>query len=215
VNMIFLGPPGAGKGTQARKVTDKYGYPQISTGDILRDAIKNGTELGKKAKSFMDAGQLVPDDIVIHIVAERLAKPDCGKGFILDGFPRNSTQAEVLAAILIGRDQTIDIVIDFSVEEEALIKRLVERMICKKCGMSYNITFSPPKKQGTCDKCGGELYKRDDDNEKTARERYKVYREQSQELSAFYSSEGRYAKLDGFGDIEGIFKQVEEIIGEK
>jgi adenylate kinase len=162
----------------------------------------------------MDKGQLVPDEIVIHIVAERLNQPDCAKGFILDGFPRNATQSEVLCALLIGRGTKIDLVIDFSVDEEELVKRITGRRVCKKCGMAYNVKSSPTAKEGICDKCGGELTTRDDDNEKTARERFRVYKEQSEELGSYYSAASKYYKLDGLGEINAIFRQVEEIIGE-
>jgi len=214
VNLIFLGPPGAGKGTQARKVTEKYGFPQISTGDILRDSVKNGTELGLKAKAFMDAGKLVPDELVVQIVTERLGKQDCAKGFILDGFPRTSAQAESLCQILTAMKRKISVVVDLAVEEEELIKRIVGRRICKKCGLGYNIAFTPPSKDGVCDKCGGELYRREDDNEQTARARFRIYKDQSEELGLYYNASGKYRKLDGAAGVDEIFGKIEEIIGE-
>jgi adenylate kinase len=214
VNIIFLGPPGAGKGTQSRKVTEKYGFPQVSTGDILREAVKNGTDNGVKAKAFMDAGKLVPDELVVGIVAERLAQSDCAKGFILDGFPRTSSQAETLCDILGGLRRKIDVVIDLVVDEEDLIKRLAGRRTCKKCGMGYNIWFAPSAKEGICDKCGGELFQRGDDTEETARARFKVYKEQSEELGLYYNAAGKYFKLDGKAGVEDIFKKIEEIVGD-
>ncbi|MBI3793343.1 MAG: adenylate kinase [Nitrospinae bacterium] len=214
MNMIFLGPPGAGKGTQARMVTEKYGFPQISTGDILRAAVKNGTEFGLKAKAAMDAGKLVSDDIVVGIVVERLANPDCGRGFILDGFPRTGGQAESLRQILERLKKKIDVVVDFAVGEDELIKRLTGRRTCKKCGMTYNIAFAPPAKEGICDKCGGELFRRDDDSEETVRARFKVYKDQSQELGKYYSVAGRYVRLDGVAGVDEIFGRIKEIVGE-
>lgn len=214
MNMIFLGPPGAGKGTQARMVTEKYGFPQISTGDILRAAVKNGTEFGLKAKAAMDAGKLVSDDIVVGIVVERLANPDCGRGFILDGFPRTGGQAESLRQILERLKKKIDVVVDFAVGEDELIKRLTGRRTCKKCGMTYNIAFAPPAKEGICDKCGGELFRRDDDSEETVRARFKVYKDQSQELGKYYSVAGGYVRLDGVAGVDEIFGRIKEIVGE-
>lgn len=215
MNMVFLGPPGAGKGTQARKIKDRHGYPQISTGDILRDALKNGTDRGLKAKEYMDAGKLVPDEVVVGIVAERLRERDCKGGFILDGFPRTAAQAEALGKILAGMGRRIDMVIDFSVGEEELIKRIVGRRICKNCRMGYNIWFAPPAKEGVCDVCGGELQRREDDSEQTARARFKVYKEQSEELGAYYDASGKYRKMDGAAGVEEIFEKIEEIIGKK
>lgn len=213
MNLIFLGPPGAGKGTQAKKVTEKYGYPQISTGDILRQAVKDRTPMGVKAKEFMDAGKLVPDEVVIGIINDRLHEPDCKKGFILDGFPRTVPQAEALNKLLEKMGSRIDAVVDLAVEEHILVERLTGRRTCKNCGMGYHITFSPARKAGVCDKCGGELYQRDDDNEATVKKRFKVYKEQSELLGAHYSAAGRYRKIDGTAPMEQVYKRIEEIIG--
>lgn len=213
MNLIFLGPPGAGKGTQAKMVTEKYGFPQISTGDILRQAVKEKTPMGVKAKEFMDAGKLVPDEVVIGIINDRLHEADCKKGFILDGFPRTVPQAEALNRLLEKMGTRIDAVIDLAVDENILVERLTGRRTCKNCGMGYHITFSPASKAGVCDKCGGELYQRDDDNEATVIKRFKVYKEQSELLGAHYSANGRYRKIDGTAPMEQVYKRIVEIIG--
>ena len=213
MNLIFLGPPGAGKGTQAKMVTEKYGFPQISTGDILRQAVKEKTPMGVKAKEFMDAGKLVPDEVVIGIINDRLHEADCKKGFILDGFPRTVPQAEALNRLLEKMGTRIDAVVDLAVEENILVERLTGRRTCKNCGMGYHITFSPASKAGVCDKCGGELYQRDDDNEATVIKRFKVYKEQSELLGAHYSANGRYRKIDGTAPMEQVYKRIVEIIG--
>lgn len=213
MNLIFLGPPGAGKGTQAKMVTEKYGFPQISTGDILRQAVKDRTPMGITAKEFMDAGKLVPDEVVIGIIDERLQKPDCKKGFILDGFPRTVPQAEALDALLGKMATRIDAVIDLAVDERILVERLTGRRACKKCGMGYHISFSPAREAGVCDKCGGELYLRDDDNETTVKKRFDVYREHAELLGAHYGANGRYRKIDGTAPMEQVYKRIVEIIG--
>lgn len=212
MNLIFLGPPGAGKGTQAKMVTGKYGIPQISTGDILRQALKEKTPMGVKAKEFMDAGKLVPDEVVIGIINDRLYEADCKKGFILDGFPRTVPQAEALNRLLEQMGTRIDAVIDLAVEERFLVERLTGRRTCKNCGMGYHITFSPASNAGVCDKCGGELFQRDDDNEATVTKRFKVYKEQSELLGAHYSAGGRYRKIDGTAPMEQVYKRIVEII---
>jgi len=213
MNLIFLGPPGAGKGTQAQKVTEKYGYPQISTGEILREAVKNSTPMGLKAKSFMDQGKLVSDDVVIGIINDRLHNSDCDAGFILDGFPRNVAQAEALCQLLEMMGKRIDFVIDLSVEEGELVKRICGRRTCKNCGMGYHTSFNPPAKEGVCGKCGGTLYQRSDDNEETVRKRFKVYKEQSEQLGPFYCTKGKYRQLDGMAGIDEVFGKIEELLG--
>ena len=182
MNLILLGGPGAGKGTQAKLIVEEYKIPQISTGDMLREAVKQGTELGKKAKEYMDKGELVPDEIVIGIVRDRLKQPDCEKGFILDGFPRTIAQAEALDKMLDEIGKKIDAVINIYVPEEEIVKRIVNRRTCKKCGAIYHLIYSPPKESNKCDKCGGELYQRDDDKEETVRERLRVYKQQTEPL---------------------------------
>ncbi len=212
MNIILLGGPGAGKGTQAKLMIEKYNIPQISTGDILRAAVKEGTDLGKEAKRYMDAGKLVPDEVVIGIIKERLKEPDCEKGFILDGFPRTVPQAEALEKVLEQMGRKIDHVLSIEVPEEELIKRLTGRRTCRECGQGYHIIFNPPKEEGKCDKCGGELYQRDDDNEETVKNRLKVYQESTQPLIDFYSKKGLLRPVDGVGSIEDIFQRIVKIL---
>ncbi len=213
MNLIILGPPGAGKGTQAKKIVEKYDVTHLSTGDILRQAVKDKTEMGLKAKESMDAGKLVTDDIVIGIIQDCLTKGGDEKGYILDGFPRTVNQAEELGKLLKEIGSEIDHIIDIAVEEETLVKRLTGRRTCKNCGFGYHIRFSPPAKEGVCDKCGGELYRRDDDNEETIKERFAVYKEQSDMLKSFYGSSGKYHSIDGEQGIDGVFKDVMGMLG--
>ncbi len=212
MNLIFLGAPGAGKGTQAKMVSEKYGIPQISTGDMLREAVAKGTELGKKAKEYMDKGELVPDEVVIGIVKERLQQPDCEKGFILDGFPRTLAQAEALDEMLKELGKKIDAVINIAVPEEEVVKRIVYRRTCRNCGAVYHLIYNPPKEDNKCDKCGGELYQRDDDKEETVRERYRVYRENTEPLIEYYRKKGVLYDVDGTKDIKGVWEQIEAIL---
>jgi adenylate kinase len=212
MNLIFLGPPGAGKGTQAKRVVEKYGIPQISTGDMLREAVAKGTELGKKAKEYMDKGELVPDEVVIGIVKERLQQPDCEKGFILDGFPRTLAQAEALDEMLKGLNKKIDGVINVAVPEEEVVKRIVNRRTCRNCGAVYHLIYAPPKEDNKCDKCGGELYQRDDDKEETVRERYRVYRQNTEPLIEYYRKKGTLYDVDGTKDIEGVWQEIVAIL---
>jgi adenylate kinase len=214
MNLILLGGPGAGKGTQAKKLIDKYQVPQISTGDILRAAVKEGTEMGRKAKEFMDAGKLVPDEVVIGIIKDRLAQADCKKGFILDGFPRTVPQAEALGKVLEGLKTGIDHVISIDVDEEALVIRLTGRRTCKNaaCGQMFHIKFTPPQKEGVCDKCGGELYQRDDDNETTVRSRLTTYNQATAPLIDFYTKQGLVRPIAGVGGIDDIFNKIVTIL---
>lgn len=208
MNLILLGGPGAGKGTQAKMMIDKYQIPQISTGDILRAAVKEGTELGKQAKACMDEGKLVPDAVVIGIIEDRLKQPDCQKGFILDGFPRTVPQAEALGATLDKMGSKIDHVLSIDVDEEELVKRLTGRRTCKKCGQMFHIMFNPSQKEGICDKCGGELYQRDDDNEATVRSRLATYNQQTKPLIDYYSNQGLVRQIVGIGSISDIFQKI-------
>lgn len=201
---ILLGPPGCGKGTQAKILIDTYGIPQIATGDILREALKKGTPLGKQAQSYMDKGQLVPDDLVIQIIEERLKQDDCAGGFILDGFPRTIAQAEALDKTLKAMGKTLEHVFNIEVGDDELIKRLTGRRICKACGASYHIIFNPPREEGRCDTCQGELYQRDDDKEETIRNRLKVYQDQTAPLITFYHEKKILSSIDGVGSIEQI-----------
>jgi adenylate kinase len=212
MNIILLGPPGAGKGTQAKRLIDTYGIPQISTGDMLREAVKNQTQLGLEAKKFMDAGQLVTDEVVIGLVKERLGRDDCASGFMLDGFPRTVPQAEELDKVL-GADKAIDHVVSIEVPNEELMGRLTGRRTCKACGAGFHAIFDPPKVEGVCDKCQGELYQRDDDNEATVSNRLKVYESQTKPLIDYYGEKGLVRPIDGVGAIEDIFTRVKAALG--
>ncbi|MEJ2091374.1 MAG: adenylate kinase [Syntrophobacterales bacterium] len=216
MNLILLGGPGAGKGTQAKKLIKKYQIPQISTGDILRAAVKEGTEMGKKAKEYMDAGKLVPDEVVIGIIKDRLKEPDCQKGFILDGFPRTVPQAEALEKVLSGMGKKVDHVVSIDVDEEELVTRLTGRRTCKNaaCGQMYHIKFNPPKKDLICDKCGGELYQRDDDNETTVRSRLATYNQATKPLIDHYKAKGLIRPIPGVGGIDDIFTNICGILGQ-
>jgi adenylate kinase len=213
MNLILLGPPGAGKGTQAKKMVDAYGIPQISTGDMLREAVKNQTQLGMEAKKYMDAGQLVPDEVVIGLVKERLSKPDTDKGFMLDGFPRTVPQAEALDKVLAGLKKDLDHVVSIEVANEELMGRLTGRRTCKACGAGYHVIFDPPKTEGKCDKCGGDLYQRDDDNEATVSNRLKVYNSQTKPLIDYYQGKSLLRPIDGVGAIDDIFGRVKTALG--
>jgi adenylate kinase len=212
MNLILLGPPGVGKGTQAKILTKKFAIPQVSTGDILRNAVKEQTPMGVKAKAFMDAGALVPDEVVVGIVEERLAKPDCAAGFILDGFPRTVGQADALRTMLAGMGKRIEHVVSLDVEREELLKRITGRRTCRQCGKGYHILFDPPKNEAICDECGGELYLRDDDSEVTIRKRLDVYDQQTAPLIAYYTSESLLRPVIGKGSIEDIQQKILECI---
>jgi len=213
MNIILLGPPGAGKGTQASRLIGKYAIPQISTGDMLRAALKEGTPLGLEAKKFMDQGALVPDSVVIGLVKERIQKPDCSKGYMLDGFPRNVSQAEALDKMLGELKQRIDGVVCIEVPNKELLGRLTGRRTCRSCGAGYHVMFDPPKTDGKCDKCGGELYQRDDDNEATVSSRLKVYEDQTKPLIDYYEKQGKLRRIDGVGSMDAIFGRITAILG--
>ena len=208
MDFILLGPPGAGKGTQAKLMIDKWHTPQISTGDILRAAVREGTPLGVEAKGLMDRGELVPDRVVIGIIAERLKEEDATDGFILDGFPRTIPQAEALQDILQELGRHIDHVVSIEVEDEELVTRLTGRRMCKACGESFHVVFNPPSREGVCDRCSGELYQRDDDKEETIRQRLAVYSAQTQPLIAYYGEQGKLRQIEGTGSIEDIFSRI-------
>ncbi|GIO28755.1 adenylate kinase [Ornithinibacillus bavariensis] len=212
MNLLLMGLPGAGKGTQAEKITEKYNIPHISTGDMFRSAIKEGTELGKKAKSFMDQGALVPDEVTIGIVKERLSKADCANGFLLDGFPRTIAQAEALQALLKDIDQAIDYVIHVNVPEEKLVERLSGRRICPACGRAYHVIYNPPKNEGICDKDGQALIQRDDDKPETVKNRLAVNIEQQKPLLDFYEDKGYLVTIDGDQEINKVFQDIQTII---
>jgi len=213
MNLILMGLPGAGKGTQAERIVGKYGLPHISTGDMFRTAIKEETELGKKAKSYMDAGELVPDDVTIGIVRERLGKADCQKGFLLDGFPRTTAQAEALDNLLADMGRRIDAVLYIDVDRDSLLERLTGRRICSQCGATYHITLNPPKEEGVCDKCGGQLYQRDDDKIETVKTRLEVNEKQQKPLLDFYKKKNCLEEIDGNQDIDDVFASIERVLG--
>ncbi len=212
MNLVLMGLPGAGKGTQAEKIVEKYGIPHISTGDMFRAAIKEGTELGLQAKSFMDQGNLVPDEVTIGIVHERLSKEDCAEGFLLDGFPRTVAQAEALENILSDLNKKIDYVINIDVEQEFLMERLTGRRICKSCGSTYHLVFNPPTKDGVCDRCGGELYQRADDNAETVQNRLEVNQKQTKPLLDFYEGKGYLRNINGQQDIRKVFDDLDQLL---
>lgn len=208
MHILLMGPPGAGKGTQAAKLVEEFQIPHISTGDMFRAAVKEGTELGKQAKACMDAGQLVPDSVTIGIVKERLAKPDCQKGFILDGFPRTLEQAHALDATLAELAVKLDRAVNITVPSEDLIRRAVGRRICKKCGATYHVAFNPSEKEGICDKCGGETYQRADDSEATMTNRLAVYTSQTKPLIEYYQDNGLYTEIDGRQPIDKVLADI-------
>jgi adenylate kinase len=211
--VVLLGAPGAGKGTQAKMLIQKYQIPQISTGDILRKAVADGTPLGKEAKVIMDQGGLVSDKIVLGLVEERIKQPDCKEGFILDGFPRNTAQADALDKMLVAMGAPLNFALNIDVDMNDLLKRLTGRRTCKKCQQMYNIYFSAPKKEGVCDKCGGELFQRDDDKEETIKKRLDVYQKQTAPLIEYYSKKNIMKTVMGVGSIDEIFKKVTAVLG--
>ncbi|MEK7331961.1 MAG: adenylate kinase [Nitrospirota bacterium] len=213
MRLVLLGAPGAGKGTQAKKLIDKYGIPQISTGDILRKNVADGTPLGKEAKVIMDSGGLVSDKIVLGLIEDRLKQSDCTKGFILDGFPRNTAQAQSLDGILKNLGMPIDLALSVDVPKDDLMKRLTGRRTCKGCQQMYNVYFSAPKKDGVCDKCGGALFQRDDDKEETIKKRLDVYEAQTAPLFDYYGKKGILKSVTGVGSIDEIFNKVCKILG--
>jgi len=208
MQIVLFGPPGAGKGTQAKFISEKFNVPHISTGDILRENVREGTSLGKKAKEFMDKGALVPDELLIDIIKDRLQKPDTRKGFLLDGFPRTIAQAEALDPILDDINKKLDAVVDVDVSANELIRRLSGRRTCRSCGATYQITSNPPKVEGVCDQCGGELYQRADDTEAAIKHRIEVYQKQTQPLIDYYRKKGLLADIDGEREIDEVRSDV-------
>jgi len=213
MKIVFMGPPGAGKGTQAEKIVETYQIPHISTGDMFRKAINDQTELGIEAKRYMDQGALVPDHVTIGIVKDRLSEADCKKGFLLDGFPRTVDQATALDEILISLDSKIDYVINIDVDLSILKERLTGRRICSSCGATYHMVFNPPKVEGICDKCGGELYQRKDDNEETVGNRLEVYVKQTKPLLDYYSQAGNLVNINGQQSIDLVFADIQAVLG--
>jgi adenylate kinase len=211
--VAFLGPPGAGKGTQARDLAQEWRIPHLATGDMLREAVAAGSPLGREAKGYMDQGALVPDDVIIRMMGERLGKADAGRGFILDGFPRTIAQAEALAKLLKDLGQSLDTVVYFDVSEPELLRRLTGRRVCRTCGHSYHMTSNPPKRAGMCDECGGELYQRDDDAETTVRKRLEVYQRQTAPLLDYYRQRSLLATVSGEGPLATIRDSIRAATG--
>ena len=214
MKIIMLGAPGAGKGTQAKMIAAKYGIPHISTGDIFRANIKNGTELGAKAKQYMDKGELVPDELVVDLVIDRFKEADCKNGYVLDGFPRTIPQAEALDKALTAIGENVDYAINVEVPDENIINRMGGRRACVGCGATYHVVYSPTKVEGKCDTCGGELIIRDDDKPETVKNRLSVYHEQTQPLIDYYTKKGIIKEVDGTVDMNDVFKAITDILGE-
>lgn len=212
MNIVLLGPPGAGKGTQADLLQERLGIPHVASGDLFRYNLKNETELGALAKTYMNRGDLVPDDVTIAMVRDRLEQPDCEKGVVLDGFPRTIPQAEALSEMLEDMGRTLDGVISIKVSEEELVRRLSGRRICRECQTPYHVDFSPPRQEGVCDVCGGELYQRDDDKPETVRNRLRVYFDQTTPLIDYYREAGLLYEVDGKGDIDTVNKALLEVV---
>ena len=213
MKIVMLGAPGAGKGTQAKMIADKYQIPHMSTGDIFRANISNGTELGKKAKTYMDQGLLVPDELVVDLVVDRVQQDDCKKGYILDGFPRTIPQAEALTEALKKLGEKVDFAINVEVPDENIVKRMSGRRACVSCGSTYHIVYNPTKVEGVCDKCGNELILREDDKPETVKKRLDVYHEQTQPLIEYYTNEGVLVEVDGTKDMKDVFSAIVDILG--
>jgi adenylate kinase len=213
MRLILLGPPGAGKGTQAKLLADKLGIPQVSTGDMLRAAVKAGTPLGREAKQYMDRGALVPDGVIIGLVRDRLQQQDCARGYILDGFPRTVAQAEALGKTLTELTASLDYVVSLEVPTEDLVLRIAGRRTCRNCGAMYHVRFSPSKTDGRCDACGGDTYQREDDREETVRRRLQVYIDQTAPLIDFYAARGLLRQVAGTGKIADIFQRIMRTLG--
>lgn len=213
MKIIMLGAPGAGKGTQAMKIAEKYQIPHISTGDIFRANIKEGTELGKKAKSYMDQGQLVPDELTLELIMDRFQNSDCANGYVLDGFPRTIPQAEALTEALAKKGETIDYAINVEVPDENIINRMGGRRACLACGSTYHIVYAPTRVEGICDRCGEKLVLRDDDKPETVKNRLNVYHNQTQPLIEYYTRQGKLAEVDGTQSMEDVFNAIVKILG--
>jgi adenylate kinase len=213
MNIILLGPPGAGKGTQAKRLERDYGIPQLATGDMLRAAVASGSELGQQAKKVMDAGELMPDALMVRMIEDRIQQDDCKKGFILDGFPRTTAQAEALDEMLQKRGTALDHVIELKVDEEALVDRITGRFSCPNCGTGYHDRYQQPKTDGVCDNCGStEFKRREDDNEETVRSRMQAYRDQTAPILPYYEKQGKLKQVDGMADIDEVTAQIKQIL---
>lgn len=212
MNVVLFGPPGAGKGTQAKELTKKYSIPHISTGDILRANVRDGTELGMKAKEYMDRGELVPDAVLIGLIKNRLNEKDCGTGYLLDGYPRTIPQADALDTILKEIGKPLDVVINIEVSDDELVQRLSGRRTCPKCSESYHVVFNPPQKQGICDVCGSQLYQRDDDREEVIRQRLAVYNQKTKPLIEYYEKAGILVNIDGSSTVDEVLREVSGVM---
>lgn len=213
MNLILLGPPGAGKGTQASRLEEAHGLKHLSTGDMLRAAVASGSPLGQQAKAVMEAGQLMPDEIIIRMIADRIEEPDCKNGFVLDGFPRTVPQAEALDSMLAEKGERVDLVIEIAVDEAALVERIAGRFSCARCGAGYHDRFRRPKVEGVCDVCGStEFTRRKDDTEETVRARLKAYREQTAPILPYYEAKGLLRRVDGMADVDEVTRQIEEAL---
>ena len=213
MKIVMLGAPGAGKGTQAKKIADKYGIPHISTGDIFRANLKEGTELGMKAKGYMDQGLLVPDDLTLDLIMDRFKNPDCAGGYVLDGFPRTIPQAQALTEALAAEGDAIDYAVDVEVPDENIVNRMSGRRACLSCGATYHIVYAAPKTEGKCDRCGESLVLRDDDKPETVKKRLDVYHAQTQPLIEYYTEQGKLARVDGTMSVEDVFAAITDILG--
>ena len=213
MKIVMLGAPGAGKGTQAKKIAESFGVPHISTGDIFRANIKNNTELGQKAKVYMDKGELVPDELVVDLIMDRFSEPDCADGYVLDGYPRTIPQAEALDNALKANNDSLDYAVNVDVPDEDIISRMSGRRSCLKCGATYHISFNPPVKEGICDKCGEALVQREDDKEETVKNRLGVYHEQTEPLEKYYAEAGLLHNVDGTKNMDEVFDSIKIIIG--
>jgi len=212
MNIVLFGPPGAGKGTQAKELTKKYGIPHISTGDILRANVRDGTELGMKAKEYMDRGELVPDTVLIGLIRNRLNEPDCKEGYLLDGYPRTIPQADALDIILLEIGKPLDVVINIDVSDDSLVERLSGRRTCPTCGESYHVVFNPPEQQGVCDACSSQLYQRDDDREEVIRQRLAVYNQKTKPLIDYYAKADILVNIDGSRSVDEVFRAVSGVM---
>ncbi len=213
LNIVMVGPPGAGKGTQAKMLADRHGYLHLSPGDLLRQAVKDGTALGLEAKDYMDSGRLVPDDLIIELISDRMRKAGAVPGMILDGFPRTLRQAEALDEMLRELGQRLDVVVEVDLPEEEAVLRLTGRRVCRQCGANYHLLFKPPQRPDVCDACGGPLYQRSDDSEETARARLQVYGKETEPLISYYSAKGLTRDLDGRGSVQEVAERLERLLG--
>lgn len=212
MNIVLMGPPGAGKGTQAERLADRFGFLHLAPGDLLRQAVKEGTELGAKAKSFMDSGRLVPDDIIIELIGDRIRQARPAKGVLLDGFPRTLPQADALGGMLAEHGQRLDLAVNVVLPEEEAIRRLTGRRVCRQCGANYHLAYKQPVKEGLCDACGGPLYQRSDDSEATARARFEVYRRETEPLVAYYAERKLLRDVEGGGGMDEVTRRLEKLL---